>query len=75
MGAVKKNEEIVDFLYDRILGRIALYDINHPNKNEVIVYANEIIDVSIAAINIISMSAITVMIDLRFIKKLPFYWI
>ena len=33
--------------------------------------ANEIIDVSIAAINIISMSAITVMIDLRFIKT-PF---
>ena len=37
--------------------------------------ANEMIDVSIAAINIISMSAITVMMDLRFIKKLPFYWI
>ena len=31
------------------------------------------IDVSIAAINIISMSAITVMMDLRFIKT-P-YWI
>ena len=34
--------------------------------------ANEMIDVSIAAINIISMSAITVMMDLRFIKT-PFY--
>jgi len=44
IGAVKKNEEIVEFLSDRILGRIALYDINHPNKNEVIVSADEMID-------------------------------
>lgn len=44
IGAVKQNEEVVEFLYDRILGRIALYDINHPNKNEVIVSANEMID-------------------------------
>lgn len=42
--AIKKNEEIIEFLSDRILGRIALYNINHPNKNEVIISANEIID-------------------------------
>lgn len=42
--AVKKNEEIIEFLSDRILGRIALYNINHPNKNEVIVSADEIIN-------------------------------
>jgi len=44
IGALKKNEEIVESLYDRILGRIALYDIYHPNKNEVIVFADEMID-------------------------------
>lgn len=36
---------------------------------------NEIIDVFIVVINIISMSVIIVMIDLRFIKKFFFYWI
>lgn len=44
IGALKKNEEIVESLYDRILGRIALYDIYHPNKNEVIVSADGMID-------------------------------
>lgn len=50
IGAVKKNEEIVEFLYDRILGRIALYDIYNPNDNEVIVYADEMIDEERASI-------------------------
>lgn len=44
IGAVKKNEEIVESLYDRILGRIALYEIYYPNKNEEIVSADEMID-------------------------------
>ncbi len=44
IGALKKNEELVESLYDRILGRIALYDIFHPQKNEVIVAADEMID-------------------------------
>lgn len=44
IGALKKNEEIVESLYDRILGRIALHDIYHPNKNEVIVSADGMID-------------------------------
>lgn len=42
--ALKKNEEIIELLSDRILGRIALYNINYPNKNEVIVSADEIIN-------------------------------
>lgn len=44
IGALKKNEEIVESLYERILGRIALYDIYYPNKNEIIVPADEMID-------------------------------
>lgn len=44
IGAVKKNEEIVELLSYRILGRITLYDIYNPNKNEVIVSADEMID-------------------------------
>lgn len=50
IGAVKKNEEIVEFLSYRILGRISLYDIIHPNKNKIIVYADEIIDEEYASL-------------------------
>jgi DNA-directed RNA polymerase subunit beta' len=50
IGAVKKNEEIVESLYDRILGRIALYAIYHPNKNEEIVSADEMIDEEYASL-------------------------
>ncbi|AGC66813.1 DNA-directed RNA polymerase subunit beta' [Candidatus Uzinura diaspidicola str. ASNER] len=50
IGALKKNEEIVESLYDRILGRIALYDIYHPNDDEVIVSADEMIDEECASL-------------------------
>lgn len=50
IGALKKNEEIVESLYDRILGRIALNDIYFPNKNEVIVSADEMIDEKCASL-------------------------
>ncbi len=32
--ALKKNEEVVESLYDRILGRVTLHDIYHPNSGE-----------------------------------------
>ncbi|MDR1792254.1 MAG: DNA-directed RNA polymerase subunit beta' [Bacteroidales bacterium] len=39
VGALKKNDEIVESLYDRILGRTTLHDIYDPNTNELIVKA------------------------------------
>ncbi|MCB9015649.1 MAG: DNA-directed RNA polymerase subunit beta' [Lentimicrobiaceae bacterium] len=37
--ALKKNEEVVETLYDRILGRVSLHDIYHPQTGELIVSA------------------------------------
>ena len=37
--ALKKNEEIVETLYDRILGRTALHDVYHPQTGELIISA------------------------------------
>ncbi len=37
--ALKKAEEVVESLYDRILGRVSLHDIHHPQTNELIVAA------------------------------------
>ena len=39
--ALKKNEEIVETLYERILGRTAVHDVLHPETDEVIVEAGE----------------------------------
>jgi len=39
--ALKKNEEVVETLYDRILGRVTLHDIYHPQTGELIVEAGE----------------------------------
>ncbi|HNQ83602.1 MAG TPA: DNA-directed RNA polymerase subunit beta', partial [Bacteroidales bacterium] len=41
IAALKKNEEIVESLYDRILGRVTLHDIFHPNSGELIAYAGQ----------------------------------
>jgi DNA-directed RNA polymerase subunit beta' len=38
---LKKNEEIVETLGDRILGRVSLHDIYNPLNNEIIVSAGE----------------------------------
>ena len=35
-SALKKNEDIVESLYDRILGRVNLHDIYHPKTDELI---------------------------------------
>lgn len=39
--ALKKNEEVVESLYDRILGRTSLHDIYHPQSGDLIVKAGE----------------------------------
>jgi len=47
-SALKKNEEIVESLYDRILGRTTLHDIYHPQTGELIISAGEEITEEIA---------------------------
>ncbi len=39
--ALKDNEDVVEPLYDRILGRTSLHDVYHPLTNEILVYANQ----------------------------------
>lgn len=39
--ALKKNEEIVETLYDRILGRTTLHDIYHPQTGALVVSAGD----------------------------------
>jgi len=46
--ALKDNDDIVEPLYDRILGRTPLNDVVHPETDEVIVAANEDITEEIA---------------------------
>ncbi len=46
--ALKKNEEIVETLHDRILGRVALHDIYHPQTGELIIKAGDEITEKIA---------------------------
>ncbi len=46
--ALKNNEETVEQLYDRILGRTALHDIYHPSTSELIVNAGEEINEDVA---------------------------
>jgi len=47
MTALKKNDEIVETLYDRILGRVLLNDLYHPVTGEIIGYAGDVIDESL----------------------------
>jgi DNA-directed RNA polymerase subunit beta' len=39
--ALKKNEEVVETLYDRILGRVTLHDVYNPVTNELIIGVGE----------------------------------
>ena len=48
VGALKKSDEIVENLYDRILGRVALFDIEHPASGEIIVLEGEEITEEVA---------------------------
>lgn len=46
--ALKKNDEVVEPLYDRILGRTSVHDIYHPDTDKLIVHAGELISESVA---------------------------
>ena len=46
--AIKRNEDVVQTLYDRILGRVALNDVIHPTTNEIICKAGDEITEEIA---------------------------
>ena len=48
--ALKKNEEVVETLYDRILGRVSLHDIYHPLTNKLLVKLGDEITEDIAQI-------------------------
>ncbi|HPP92276.1 MAG TPA: DNA-directed RNA polymerase subunit beta', partial [Bacteroidales bacterium] len=48
--AIKKNEEVVETLYERILGRTAVHDVFHPLTGELIVAAGEEITEEIASV-------------------------
>ncbi|MFP4621250.1 MAG: DNA-directed RNA polymerase subunit beta' [Bacteroidales bacterium] len=43
VGPIKKNEEIIETLGERILGRISVHDIHHPFTGELIVEAGKMI--------------------------------
>ncbi|HHL57751.1 MAG TPA: DNA-directed RNA polymerase subunit beta' [Bacteroidetes bacterium] len=47
--ALKKGEDVVETLYDRILGRVTLHDIYHPLTNEMIIGAGEEINETTAS--------------------------
>jgi DNA-directed RNA polymerase subunit beta' len=49
-AAIKNNEEIVESLYERILGRTAVHDVYHPLTGELIVTSGESINEDIARI-------------------------
>ena len=46
--AIKNNEEVVESLYERILGRTTVHDIYHPLTGELIVASGEEITEEIA---------------------------
>ncbi len=48
ISALKDKEEEVESLYERILGRVLLHDVIHPNTNEVIAEAGTELDERIA---------------------------
>ncbi|MDX2047850.1 MAG: DNA-directed RNA polymerase subunit beta', partial [Chitinophagaceae bacterium] len=48
--ALKNNDDIVESLSDRILGRISLNDLYHPTTGELIVTGGEMIDEDVAAV-------------------------
>ncbi|PKP54221.1 MAG: DNA-directed RNA polymerase subunit beta' [Bacteroidetes bacterium HGW-Bacteroidetes-1] len=48
ISALKKSEEIVESLFDRILGRVALHDIYHPQSGELIIAGGEEITEDVA---------------------------
>lgn len=50
MSALKNNEEVVESLYDRVLGRVSVHDVYNPSTGDVIIKAGEEITEEIASI-------------------------
>jgi DNA-directed RNA polymerase subunit beta' len=50
ISALKKSEEVVETLYDRILGRVALHDIYHPHTGDLIITGGEEITEDVASV-------------------------
>ena len=48
--AIKKSDDVVQSLYDRILGRTCVHDVIHPNTGEIIIASGEEITEDIAKI-------------------------
>ncbi|MBO6794693.1 MAG: DNA-directed RNA polymerase subunit beta' [Balneolaceae bacterium] len=48
MEALKDNEDVIERLEDRIIGRFSLHDIHDPISDEVLCEANQMIDESVA---------------------------
>jgi DNA-directed RNA polymerase subunit beta' len=46
--ALKNGDEVISTLYERILGRVSVHDIIHPNTNELLVAAGEEITEDVA---------------------------
>ncbi|MBO6585278.1 MAG: DNA-directed RNA polymerase subunit beta' [Gracilimonas sp.] len=49
MAALKDNEDIIESLEDRIIGRVSLHEIYDPISDELICEANQMIDESVAS--------------------------
>ncbi|GAF66195.1 putative RNA polymerase [Bacillus sp. TS-2] len=50
VAAIKEGNEIIEELYDRLVGRVAFKSIRHPETNEMILKKNELIDEDIAKV-------------------------
>ncbi len=50
ISILKKQEEVVETLYDRILGRVTLHDIYHPQLGDLIIGAGEEITEEVAMV-------------------------
>ncbi|MGI6073653.1 MAG: DNA-directed RNA polymerase subunit beta' [Fermentimonas sp.] len=46
--AIKNNDETIASLYERILGRVSVHDVQHPNTGEILVHSGEEITEDIA---------------------------
>ncbi|HCM19468.1 MAG TPA: DNA-directed RNA polymerase subunit beta', partial [Porphyromonadaceae bacterium] len=46
--AIKKNDEVIASLYERILGRVSVHDVQHPTTGEILVQSGEEITEEIA---------------------------
>jgi DNA-directed RNA polymerase subunit beta' len=49
MTALKNGEEVVESLYDRILGRVSVHNVIHPQTAEILVYSGEEINEDVAS--------------------------